>query len=135
INSSGAVSCDDLTIESGATLSITGGTFTVSNGPGATDLQINGTLNYNAGNFIAAGSISAGPLAVYNHAVPTSVLSLPAVTWHPTSTCNITGMTNTGPVNAVNMGQAFGNLNWNNGNQGSYVNIGSSLFSVAGTLT
>lgn len=135
ITSGGTVSVDDLTIENGGSLTISGGNFTVNNGAAATDLKIDGTLTYSGGTFNQNGAIAASATGHYIHSIASGSLALPTVTWDPASTCTISGLTNSGPIYPATMGQTFGNLNWNNAAQGSYVNIESSAFSIAGTLT
>ncbi len=140
ITNSGTVTADDILIDAGATLTLSGGSFTLNNGAAATDMNVNGTLTFSGGTFTQAASsgttFSAG--STYNHAIISSSLTLPVATWNSTSTCNITGLTISSPLTGpATMGQTFGNLIWNNSGQtaSGYVNIQNSLFAVAGTLT
>jgi hypothetical protein len=140
ITSSGSVVVDDITIDSGATLTVSGGTFTLNNGTAIIDMQVNGTFTYSGGTFTQNAStvMAFGSNATYNHSIASTTLTLPIATWNPTSNCNVTGMTNATSIVGVNMGQAFGNFTWNNPGQLSataYVNIQNSGFSVAGTMT
>jgi hypothetical protein len=140
IISSGSLVVDDITIEAGATLTVSGGTFTLNNGSAITDMQVNGTFTYSGGTFTqnASAVMAFGAAATYNHSIASTTLTLPIATWNPTSNCNVTGMTNATSIVGVNMGQAFGNFTWNNPGQISttaYVNIQNSGFSVAGTMT
>ena len=140
INSNGNITADDITIETGAILTISAGTFTLNDGLAAIDLQVNGTLTYSGGTFTqnAASGISFGSSATYNHSVSSATLTLPIATWNITSNCNVTGINNTISIVGTNMGQTFGNFTWNNPGQNAgngYVNIQNSAFSVAGTMT
>jgi hypothetical protein len=139
IISSGSLVVDDITIDTGATLIVSGGTFTLNNGTAITDMQVNGTFTYSGGTFTqnASAVMAFGAAATYNHSIASTTLTLPIATWNPTSNCNVTGMTNATPIVGVNMGQAFGNFTWNNPGQIStaYLNIQNSGFSVAGTMT
>lgn len=140
IISSGSLVVDDITIEAGATLTVSGGTFTLNNGSAITDMQVNGTFTFSGGTFTqnASAGLAFGAAATYNHSITSTTLTLPIATWNPTSNCNVTGMTNSLSIVGVNMGQAFGNFTWNNPGQVSAtacVNIQNSGFSVAGTMT
>ncbi|MEO0046409.1 MAG: hypothetical protein RL705_1600 [Bacteroidota bacterium] len=135
-----SVTADDIKIESGATLTLAGGTFTLNNGVATTDMEVLGTFTYNGGTFNqnTSAGLFFGPNATYNHSIASTTLTLPIASWDATSNCNVTGMINATPITGVNMGQAFGNFTWNNPGQVSpmsYVNIQSSDFSVAGTMT
>jgi hypothetical protein len=139
IISSGSLVVDDITIEAGATLTVSGGTFTLNDGSAITDMQVNGTFTFSGGTFTqnASAGLAFGAAATYNHSIASTTLTLPIATWNPTSNCNVTGMTNSLSIVGVNMGQAFGNFTWNNPGQVSataYVNIKNSGFSVAGTM-
>lgn len=140
IISSGSLVVDDITIEAGATLTVSGGAFTLNNGSAITDMQVNGTFTFSGGTFTqnASAGIDFGATATYNHSIASTTLTLPIASWNPTSNCNVTGMTNASSIVGVNMGQAFGNFTWNNPGQISataYVNIQNSGFSVVGTMT
>jgi hypothetical protein len=140
INSNGNITADDITIETGAILTISLGTFILNDGLSSIDLQVNGTLTYSGGTFtqnINSG-IAFGAASNYNHTILTSILKLPIANWNATSNCTVSGMNNSGPIVGTNMGQSFGNFIWNNNNQtnpSSYVNIENNAFTVAGTMT
>jgi hypothetical protein len=140
INSNGNITADDITIETGAILTISLGTFTLNDGLASIDLQVNGTLTYSGGTFtqnINSG-IAFGAASNYNHTILTSILKLPIANWNATSNCTVSGMNNSGPIVGTNMGQSFGNFIWNNNNQtnpSSYVNIENNAFIVVGTMT
>jgi len=140
--SSGSVTADDINIDSGATLTVSGGTFTLNNGAAATDLQINGTLTYSGGTLTqtASAGIAFGAGATYNHAIASATLTLPIANWNITSNCNVYGFNASTPKSGAtgsNLGQTFGNFTWNNAGQSGtgYMNIENSSFVVTGTLT
>ena len=134
--SSGSVTADDITIDSGATLTVSGGTFILNNGAAAVDMQVNGTFTYSSGTFTQGTSgIAFGAGATYNHSFLSSTLTLPIATWNSTSTCNVTGFNATTATSGnSSLAQTFGNFTWNNTNTG-YLNIEQPLFKVSGTLT
>ena len=135
--SSGSVTADDITIDPSATLTVSGGTFTLNNGAAAIDMQVNGSFTNSGGTFTqGASGIAFAAAATYNHA--TTSLTLPTATWNATSTCNITGLTISSPTSGTtSFGQTFGNFTWNNAGQSGtgYLNIEKSSFAVVGTLT
>ncbi len=133
--SSGSVTADDITIVSGATLTLSGGTFNLNNGAATVDMQVNGTFTFSGGNFNqGASGIAFGANATYNHAIITSSLTLPTATWDAASNCNITGLNNSTTITAGStIGQTFGNFTWNT--TGGQIDINNSAFNVAGTLT
>ena len=137
--SSGTVTADDITVDSGATLTLSGGTFVLNNGSATVDMQVNGIFTYSSGTFTqgASSGIAFSGTATYNHAVAATTLTLPVATWNAASNCNVTGMTNAAAIDANStIGQTFGNFTWNISAAGtSYTNIKNSLFGVAGTLT
>ncbi len=138
------ISIDETVIESGGTITVdVFNTLTVADGAG-TDLDNNsgGTLVLSDdaffdgsflvvdGQFSNAGTITfdSGLSSItfnagseYEHAQNGS--SIPVASWNATSTCNITGVTDTAPGN---IDQNFGNLTWNCVNQGGTVNMGMS---------
>ncbi len=134
ITSNASVTADQILIDAGGSLVISGGTFTLANGAG-TDLTSYGTITYSGGTFTQSGStIALGSTAIYNHSIASATLTLPTIAWNAASTCNITGLNNTTAITAVNMGQTFGNLNWNNPSQSGYVSINNAAFKVLGTM-
>ena len=136
--SSGTVTADDITVDSGATLISSGGTFVLNNGSATVDMQINGTFTYSSGTFTqgVSSGIAFSATATYNHDVASSTLTLPIATWNPASNCNVTGMNNVSAIDANStIGQTFGNFTWNITAAASYTNIKNSSFGVAGTLT
>lgn len=132
IISSGTVTADDITIEAGATLTVSAGTFTLNNGTG-TDMIVNGTFTVSGGSFVnnAGATSSYSGAAIYNHAINGG--TIPTGTWNNTSTCNITGMTTTAPAG---LGQSFGIFTWNCNQTASinYCNINNAAFGVTNTL-
>jgi hypothetical protein len=150
-----AVTANQLTVDSGATLISNNGNFKISNGSG-TDFTVRGTLTLNAkltlnssgsmavygtvnknsgdfkvgsdsridiydgGVFIrSGGNLDDSPGNWYFHAGSTyqhnvNGSSIPEASWNTTSTCLLTGMTNSLPDD---LDQDFGNLTFNSGSQ------------------
>ena len=138
INSNGTVTADDITIDTGAVLTISAGTFTLNNGTAVTDLIINGTLTYSGGTFTqnASSGTNFSANSSYNHAITASTLTLPIATWDIASNCNVTGLNNSSIISGgATIGQTFGNFTFDNSNQTTYINIENNNFRVNGTLT
>ncbi|MFY8004989.1 MAG: beta strand repeat-containing protein [Chitinophagaceae bacterium] len=130
--STGSITADDVTIEAGATFTISGGTFTLSNGIASTDFQVNGTFTRTGGNVSinsGAGIVFAAN-SLYTHAINGG--TIPAANWRDSSNCNVTGMTNTQP-NGLN--QSFGNFTWNCSGQTTFVTINNSNFGTKNIFT
>lgn len=138
ITSSGTITADDITVDSGATLTISGGTFTLNNGAAAPDLQVNGTLTYSGGTFTqnVSSTTAFAAASIYNHAISATTLTLPIASWNATSNCNVTGMNNSLAFSGnTTIGQTFGNFTWNNPSSSNFINVENSNFRVNGTLT
>ena len=135
INIVSAVTADDITVQVNATLNVNDVTFTLANGAAAVDMQVDGTVNLSGvtGEIVTTGALAFGSGANYVH--NRNAGTIPTATWDANSTCTVTGMTNTTPTTLGGIGQAFGHFTWNNPAQGSYVNVESNAFSVAGLLT
>lgn len=142
INGSGG----QLTINSGVTLTIAGGT--------GTDLTIDGTLINSGtlllqdasssvvinGTFTQSGSGAVtnsnnGPISfssgsTYNHSRNGGVV--PTATWDAASLCNVTGVTSTVPTG---LGQMFGQFTWNCASQSTFMIIGATSFNPQGLFT
>ncbi|MEY4388056.1 MAG: hypothetical protein RLY20_3339 [Verrucomicrobiota bacterium] len=97
VNVNADVTVDQLTIQSGATVSVQAGNFTLNNGIEAVDCDVSGTLEVGAG----AGVIDVGAATLrfssggqfnWNRAAAPAV---PTATWQDGSTCRITQI-NTG---------------------------------------
>ncbi|MFZ4058925.1 MAG: beta strand repeat-containing protein, partial [Ferruginibacter sp.] len=129
-----ATNADELTVQATAILTVNNVNFTIANGAG-TDMVVNGRVDLTgaSGIITTTGTVSFGAGSFYNHNRDSG--TIPTASWNNTSTCTVTGMTNFLPVNLAGIGQAFGNFNWNNASQVSYVNIESSAFSVSNVLT
>ncbi|HAP95439.1 MAG TPA: hypothetical protein DCP54_06755, partial [Chryseobacterium sp.] len=131
ITVSASATSKNLTVESGGFLTVND-SFSISG-----TNTINGTWNQaittavtNTGTLVfAAGS-------VYNHLANGG--TVPAATWNTTSSCNITGFTNSSAVTGpAGMNQTFGNLTFNNSGSSNYINLfsGTSSITVNGTFT
>ncbi len=131
ITVSASATSKNLNVESGGFLTVNAsfsisGTNTVNgtwNQSTTTAITNTGTLVFNAG-------------SVYNHLANGG--TVPAATWNTTSSCNITGFTNSSPVTGpAGMNQTFGNLTFNNSGSSNYINLfsGASLITVNGTFT
>lgn len=131
IDSSTSVTIDDLTINTGGTLEISGGTFTLNNGAAATDLLVDGTFTNSGATFTNNGAIVVN--GTYNH--DTSSLTLPVATWGVGSSCVITGLNNVFQTPLINGGQVFYNFTLSNNDSQNLVSIVGPIFQVNGTLT
>jgi len=135
IYSSGTVTADDITIATGAALTIYGGSFTITDGAAPVDLQVNGNLTWSDGIFITTGAgVSFEATSTYLHAISFAG-EIPAAAWKPSATCIVTGMT-TSSTAPTGLNQLFGNFTWNCNQTSSddYVLINNNLFGVTGTL-
>jgi hypothetical protein len=107
------VSVDQVVIESGGQLTLGSSTLTIANGPGV-DMIVNGTLrqtNVNA-TFITisfGAELEFGDGGRYQQQRTSAI---PSATWHVNSTCEIYGITNQ-TSDITNIGQSFGNFEWN----------------------
>ena len=121
---------DQITVNTGAVLTVSsGGTFTIADGTG-TDLTVDGTVTVAGGTITQTGQVAFSAAANYIHAVNGG--TIPTATWNSTSTCTITGMTSSAPGG---MGQSFGIFIWNCTGQTTFLNINNSAFAVRNTLT
>lgn len=127
-----AVTVDQVVVLAGGQLTVGGATLTVANGAG-TDLEVFGTLatttSTSASISLGSGAtIALNSGATYQHARDGG--SIPTATWHPNSTCLITGATSsTAPAN---LGQNFGHFTWNCASQGSSSVILPVSMNIAG---
>jgi autotransporter-associated beta strand protein len=125
------VSVDQVIVETGGKLTVNNVTLTVADGTGS-DLVINGNveLTGNSGIIAPTGTIlfNSGSKYIHNRNAGT----IPVSTWDVASTCEITGITNGGPVG---LSQNFGNFTWNCTSQTSNINFSSTLAGVQGTFT
>jgi hypothetical protein len=115
-----------LDITSGSTL-ITTGAYTVS----ATTLTVDGTYNNGSTGAITATTMSVNDGGTYQHNINEG--DIPTATWATTSTCLVTGVTNTIPTN-ITFTQAFGNFTWNCTNQNSDISFAANLATVNGNM-
>jgi Secretion system C-terminal sorting domain len=106
----------------------TGQTLTIANGTG-TDLTVDGTL-YNVGVITTTGTIAFNASSIYQHAQNGG--TIPTASWNTTSTCYITGLTNTAPAGLT---QSFGNFTYECPDHASLINFNSLLTSIAGDFT
>ncbi len=99
ISIAASVTADQVTINSGITLTISGGqTFTIADGSG-NDLVNNGTIT-------TTGTLAFNSNSTYEHARDGG--AIPLATWGANSTCYITGIQNTNPtLNPLNAYQNF----------------------------
>lgn len=58
--------------------------------------------------------------------------AIPTATWNVSSTCNVTGITNTVPAG---LGQSFGNFTWDCTGQTSDISLGANLRTIKGNFT
>lgn len=107
-SSTGSVTADDITVENGATFTISGGTFTLNNGAAAIDLQANGNVTWSGGTFTTTGAgVAFSSTGFYTHGVNGGIV--PVATWYASFGANIIGMIST---TLFGVNQAFGNFRW-----------------------
>lgn len=127
-----AAGVDDMTIESGGTLTLASSMvlpFSVNNGTG-TDLTVDGTVvNQSTLAWLVGGTISFSNGALYNH--NTALGTVPASTWVAGSECRITGAVNSAPAG---LGQSFSDFTWDCPGQLSSFNLSGALTTVGRDL-
>lgn len=142
INGSGG----QLTINSGVTLTIAGGTGTdltvdgtlINSGTlllqdASSSVVINGTFTQSGSGAVTNsnnGPISFSSGSTYNHSRNGGVV--PTATWDAASLCNITGVTGTEPMG---LGQVFGQFTWNCTGQNAHLSPAMVNFGTAGLFT
>lgn len=123
-----AVSIDQTIIESGAKITASNGTLSITNGDGI-DMQVFGTLE-KVSDIAGSGTISVENGGTYIHNRNDDALI--SATWQTGSTCEIIGITTSQPTNRD---QDFYNLTWNSPNQTSNQNsTGGDFNDFRGTL-
>jgi len=126
-----AVGADQLTIETGATLEILSGLFTVADGTG-TDLTVNGIWKLTDGTIITTGSVEINNAASfqYNKITATTVV-VPTCTWNTGSNFEVLA---TGIASGFNTtaNQAYYNFIWNNPTQPNGVNMSGNVHTING---
>jgi len=126
---------DQLVVESGGTLDITGGTFTVANGSG-TDLTVGGVIRNSSSISRSTGAeILVSSTGKYQHNFTSTAGLIPPCTWGTGSTCEIVGYTSGGGLSTAGFNQSFHHFTWNCTNQTSEQNLSGTLTSIAGNLT
>lgn len=90
---------------------------------------VTGSIVNNGGTITSTSSnLTFSSLGTYQHA--TNGDAIPTATWNATSTCLVTGITNTIP--SAGLGQTFGNFTWNCTSQSAAIN---NLAGASGGLT
>ena len=138
INVDAVAGGDQIYVKSGAQLSISANTFTLSNGTstagfGGFDLVLEGgTLNRIGGTFIisSGATINFTGTSNYIHAVNGGVI--PTAIWSTTSLCNVIGVTSTMPTG---FGQQFGRFTWDCAGQNAFHAINDANFNPKGLFT
>ncbi|MEZ5030345.1 MAG: choice-of-anchor D domain-containing protein [Saprospiraceae bacterium] len=124
---SAGATLDQLTIASGSSLSITGGTLLVADGSGD-DMVVFGTF-INGSTILTSGNIIVSNGGKYQHNPPSSAGTIPSCTWESGSTCEILRTNNSKPNG---LGQTFFDFIWNYPTQTSEVNLNGELDNIAG---
>ena len=114
-----SVTVDQLTVASGSTLNITGGTLSIADGTGD-DLTVAGTL-INGSSIASSGSIVITSTGKYQHNVSGSNGTIPNCTWNSGSTCEILQSGGTGRPDGL--GQSFHHFTWNFSGQSGAINL------------
>lgn len=117
------VAADQLIVESGATLKINSGNFTVFNGPNTPDVRVLGTLLVTNTGAVTSSSSTLWMDGVCNF--NRNGGNLPLASWRTNSTLLLTGLTTALPGNR---NQTFFNMTWNCPNQTAQLNTLSTNF-------
>lgn len=140
------VTVDQLTVNTGGTVLVNSGVkLTVADGTG-TDIAVSGTLTVNgtvrldgtAVTFTTTnGTVSYGAGSRHEHATNNNNVPKTAgsgsVTWHPTSTIEVTGIIGGSVTSMFLAGTTYGNIIWNSpGMTASNVNFAGNLTNIAG---
>ena len=134
ITLSSTVAVDDCVVQSGGQITVSGATLTLS----GTGLDVSGVLKIadSASSLITGDSLTTLKFengGKYSSQLHTAT-AIPTATWAANSTCEI-APTTAGAAVPTNLGQAFGNFNWNWPSQNNVVNLAGALTNVAGDLT
>jgi hypothetical protein len=120
---------DQTTINNGGQITVrNGASLTIADGT-STDLTVNGYL-LNQGSIYQSGTIGFNNGSTYQHDIDGG--TIPTATWDASSTCLITGITNSVPSG---LAQSFGNFTWNCTGQGTDLSLAGGLTTVNGNLT
>ncbi|MBK8655673.1 MAG: T9SS type A sorting domain-containing protein [Haliscomenobacter sp.] len=129
-----SVTIDQVTVESGGTLDLTGGTLTIANGSG-TDLLVQGILRNSTNSAFtvhASASIVVDNGGKYEHNPSSAGGSVTDMTWNAGATCEITKAA----AAPGNLDQAFHHFIWASSNQGSAnLNLVGNLTTINGNFT
>lgn len=110
------ISLDDVVVESGAQVNLTGGTLTVAdNASVPEDLRVLGVFRQSGGTIISTGVFQIANGGKYQHSY-NSASAIPTLTWAVGSTCEIIGYT-TYAADVTGSNQTFSNFIWNASNQ------------------
>lgn len=131
---SGAVTADQVVINSGGILSLNSGvTLTLANGTG-TDLSVSGIfLNAGAVTINSGASIAYQSGGKYQHNFTTTAGVIPAASWSTGSSCEIIGYTtnNSTPTGM----QTFYDFVWNCPSQSSPITLNGTLTTINGSFS
>jgi hypothetical protein len=132
---SATVTVDQVVIEVGGQVTLGTSTLTIANGLGV-DMIVNGTLRQTAFfsssiTIVSLAEIQFGDGGRYQQQRTSPI---PSATWHVNSTCEIYGITNQ-TTSISNIGQSFGNFEWNcTGQTNTRQFVGSIPSSINGKL-
>lgn len=125
-------SIDQVTVASGSTLELTGGTLTIADGTG-TDLLVQGILrNSTTSAFTLSGSanIEVDNGGIYEHNPSTGGGAMTAMTWAAGSTCKILKANVTSAPSGLN--QSYYNFTWASSTQTATCNLSGNLLTING---
>lgn len=125
---SSGVTIDQLTVESGSTLDITGGTLVIADGAGD-DFTISGIVK-NGSSIAASGNIVVTSTGTYQHNVSSTNGTIPNATWSTNSVCEILQSGGTGRPDGLS--QNFHDFIWNFSTQTTEANLNGELDNIAG---
>jgi hypothetical protein len=120
-----------VTVNAGATLTInTNRTLTISAAPAT--LTVNGTFVV-TGTYTSTGTIAVNAGGIYRH--NRNGGTVPAATWDPASTLEVTGWTSATDNPPVGFDQDFGNVTWNSTAQTASLSFAGTFQTIHGNLT
>jgi len=113
ISITGNQTVDDVLIESGAQLTLTGGTLTIASGPA---VVVKGILSNNGRPITVSGVLQVDNGGKYQHNFTTTSGTIPTATWNTGAICEVIGYTSfAGDVLGSN--QTFSDFVWNSPGQ------------------
>ena len=112
ISITASVTVDDVVIDAGGQVNLTGGTLAIANGASPNDFSVSGTFRYSAGAITTTGVLQFANGGKYQHAFTTTSGTIPTATWATGSICEVVGYT-AFAADVSGSNQTFSNFVWN----------------------